>query len=377
MATAAGAGPYAGQQGQGQRRQGGQRRRRRRGRGRQPTRPDDQVSELSRSLNEMRVPHPNVSRQEIGVAAPSGVSGSGSSQHLPEAEAESDDEDCLIDSLPEDSHCPICLSLPRDPQLTKCCGHHFCATCIGRVKSARQPCPLCKRGNLVIMHDQSFMRRINQLRAKCPKQRLCTWIGEYGSRRTHTCIRSSTDHLPRSSSPQQPMQPEFDELEEMAHLSHCYIPISDRVDDSDHFYAQIIELLLVIAAQCPDLHVCVMSTHDPSLLVTLGAIGGALAGGVGGARSMFAGAVLGGVAGLATAHLTAADIKPATTVLLEFRQKKELAAIAFAVADQLGLDLNYHVLTGKVVLRSPERGKEFLIAILRTLDFHVIVKSGV
>lgn len=303
-------GPGTGQTattGQAGRRPGGRRNRRRRGRGRQPTRPDvdivnqptrndvgrqparndlgrqptrndlgrqsarhdavrdrrelDQVSVLTRSLSEMRV-------ESGAYQAPAGMDDL-STTPAPE----SDDEECLVNSLLEDFQCPVCLSLVRDPHLTDCCGHHFCAACIARVRRAQQPCPLCKESKFNIMRDKSFARRISQLKARCPKNEGCTWTGEYGSRHTHVCsftcefcAYNSTDGVmllehrnecPFSCSPYDSERTCYAEDREAVYdwytptndylTSYEDVPFSERINDSNQFCSEIVELLQKIS----------------------------------------------------------------------------------------------------------------------------------
>ena len=41
------------------------------------------------------------------------------------------------------AECPIYLHVLCQPKMVSCCGHSFCAACIGRVASDQKPCPLC------------------------------------------------------------------------------------------------------------------------------------------------------------------------------------------------------------------------------------------
>ena len=53
----------------------------------------------------------------------------------------------FVEQPPDKLTCSKCQLLLRDPQLTSCCGHHFCQTCITRILVEWSPCPLCKEGS--------------------------------------------------------------------------------------------------------------------------------------------------------------------------------------------------------------------------------------
>ena len=79
-----------------------------------------------------------------------------------------------IDSL----SCSVCLLPFRDPHLVSCCGAKFCEPCIGRVKEASKPCPLCKQ-EFVSLLDRSFQRKVLELNVRCSRRKDgCQWVGE-------------------------------------------------------------------------------------------------------------------------------------------------------------------------------------------------------
>lgn len=87
--------------------------------------------------------------------------------------------DCdYVDAPPESLTCPICLLPFRDPHVLDCCGAKYCEICIGRVKAAGQPCPLCKQTFKSIL-DRTKQRKVLSLRVRCSKKNeWCVWIGE-------------------------------------------------------------------------------------------------------------------------------------------------------------------------------------------------------
>ena len=95
-------------------------------------------------------------------------------QHVSSCMAESSAESCsescaplpvagyeneFVDSIPDTLCCPVCLLPFRGPHLVSCCGAKFCEPCIGRVKAAGQPCPLCK-DEFSTMLDRGDQRKV-------------------------------------------------------------------------------------------------------------------------------------------------------------------------------------------------------------------------
>ena len=96
------------------------------------------------------------------------------------------DEFDLVENPSEELHCSVCLSVFCNPNLTSCCGNHFCQECIERIRSDGRPCPLCQSQDYTVMLDKSVMRRVKQLRVRCPnKDQGCMWVGELGESRDH------------------------------------------------------------------------------------------------------------------------------------------------------------------------------------------------
>ena len=84
----------------------------------------------------------------------------------------------FVDTVPESLTCPVCLLPFRDPHLLDCCGAKYCAECIGRVKTAGQPCPICKQQFNSLL-DKNDQRKILGLRVRCSKKHEgCEWEGE-------------------------------------------------------------------------------------------------------------------------------------------------------------------------------------------------------
>ena len=84
----------------------------------------------------------------------------------------------FVESIPDILSCSICFLPFRDPHLVSCCGAKFCEPCIQRVKSAGQPCPLCKQ-EFVSLLDRSLQRKVLEMNVYCSGKRGgCQWVGE-------------------------------------------------------------------------------------------------------------------------------------------------------------------------------------------------------
>lgn len=73
--------------------------------------------------------------------------------------------------------CPICLSVMlASSLLTSCCGHHFCSSCISRVKGS---CPHCRAKSYQTMPNKDRLRIIRGLKVYCSNNEAgCSWKGE-------------------------------------------------------------------------------------------------------------------------------------------------------------------------------------------------------
>ena len=89
------------------------------------------------------------------------------------------DLEFVSESQTEDYHCPVCLSLMSEPQLTNC-GHRFCKGCIEPIyQQTERECPLCKEPGFRMMPDRDIERRIKGLKIHCVNhQNGCDWTGE-------------------------------------------------------------------------------------------------------------------------------------------------------------------------------------------------------
>ena len=93
----------------------------------------------------------------------------------------------FIKPVPERLYCNICIKVLRDPQLTFCCGQHFCESCLKHwCKKQKTTCPHCRHENFNHMLNKALKREIDDLEIRCTKQELgCQWVGELSSLQTH------------------------------------------------------------------------------------------------------------------------------------------------------------------------------------------------
>ena len=91
--------------------------------------------------------------------------------------------------------CPVCFNVLFEPKLATCCGHSFCAACIGPIKSGGKPCPLCSQ-QIELVDDKRLERILNGLTVYCPhKEKGCEWTGELREVNNHLNKQPATDSL--------------------------------------------------------------------------------------------------------------------------------------------------------------------------------------
>ena len=77
--------------------------------------------------------------------------------------------------------CSICLLVLREPHLISCCGHNFCRTCIGRIKTKGKSCPLCNATEISAMHNKGLERSLKEFEVRCTHAVSgCEWVGKLG-----------------------------------------------------------------------------------------------------------------------------------------------------------------------------------------------------
>ena len=59
--------------------------------------------------------------------------------------------------------CLICSRVLREPELTDCCGNHYCASCLKRWLNNSPSCPLCRENNFSTLRDKKTERVVQSL----------------------------------------------------------------------------------------------------------------------------------------------------------------------------------------------------------------------
>ena len=116
--------------------------------------------------------------------------------------------------------CAICLDVLFQPKIVSCCGHSFCANCIGRVARDRKPCPLCGR-HFVLTDNQWLERTLNDYDVYCPhKEKGCEWVGQ---------LRQLENHLNQNPLPDKLCQ------YELIRCQRCHSHLCERRLMPNHF----------------------------------------------------------------------------------------------------------------------------------------------
>ena len=103
----------------------------------------------------------------------------------------------LVEELPAEFECPICLLCQRDPQQTSC-GHRFCSSCLVTWLSEGKTCPHDNTAISLadIFPDTIANREIQQLLVRCPDCQLVCCLAEY---ERHQCGQRSDLALQEAS----------------------------------------------------------------------------------------------------------------------------------------------------------------------------------
>ena len=94
--------------------------------------------------------------------------------------------------------CKICHLPSRDPQLSVCCGHTFCKSCLDRMKqtttSNSEACPVCRDDkSFGVVPNKQVDRKIRSLHIFCSnKEKGCEWQGELNALNVH--LNESNDN---------------------------------------------------------------------------------------------------------------------------------------------------------------------------------------
>ena len=88
----------------------------------------------------------------------------------------------FVDTPMETSLCKICYYPSREAQLSLCCGHTFCKSCLDGTKKSKftsKLCPMCCGGEFTSVHNKQVDRLVKSLLVFCSnKKKGCEWQGE-------------------------------------------------------------------------------------------------------------------------------------------------------------------------------------------------------
>ena len=74
---------------------------------------------------------------------------------------------------PDEYLCMVCAKVLNEPQLTDCCGQHFCQACLEQwfEKQGKKVCPHCRSETFAHMRDLPLKRKLSTLKIYCPNQK--------------------------------------------------------------------------------------------------------------------------------------------------------------------------------------------------------------
>ena len=90
-----------------------------------------------------------------------------------------EDQYTFVQEIPAEYKCLVCTKLLREPQVTECCGQHFCLYCLEKwLQDHRgKPCPMCRTLRCNYMRYLPMKRDIDELEVYCTNKKLgCTSI---------------------------------------------------------------------------------------------------------------------------------------------------------------------------------------------------------
>ncbi len=76
----------------------------------------------------------------------------------------------FVKEISDEYKCVICSKLLREPQVTGCCGQHFCQYCLEQwlKTNHEKPCPYCRTPNCNYIRYLPMKREIYELKVYCP-----------------------------------------------------------------------------------------------------------------------------------------------------------------------------------------------------------------
>ena len=97
----------------------------------------------------------------------------------------------FVEAIADKYNCGICMKVLRDAQLTVCCGHHYCETCLeqwltSKTHEGKKTCPHCRKENFQSFPNKEKIREINEFKIRCSHRgKGCEWVGELGALKEH------------------------------------------------------------------------------------------------------------------------------------------------------------------------------------------------
>ena len=99
----------------------------------------------------------------------------------------------FIDPVSDDFICKVCNCVAREPNLTVCCGQHYCQSCIMKIVEDGKPCPNpeCGEGAFNAVLNKNCKRKILALHVHCTmKEHGCQWMGRLEQLDTHVDVNT-------------------------------------------------------------------------------------------------------------------------------------------------------------------------------------------
>ena len=104
-------------------------------------------------------------------------------------EHEYEREYSFVNDPPDRVICKICHNPCRNAHLTRCCGAHFCFSCLQQLKkgtAVNKSCPICREEKFKIFPNKQLDREIKELHVYCINRSSgCTWSGEMNDMDKH------------------------------------------------------------------------------------------------------------------------------------------------------------------------------------------------
>ena len=97
----------------------------------------------------------------------------------------------FLEAIADRCNCGICFKVLRDAQLTVCCGHHYCETCLKQwlastTHGVTKSCPHCREESFQSVPNKAIIREIKEFKIRCShREKGCEWVGELGALKDH------------------------------------------------------------------------------------------------------------------------------------------------------------------------------------------------